>query len=137
MAWRVTEEEVREIMQGVGDDDPLAFAIEAANALTDKIVSEDSDSLLSDALKTQIELQLAGHFAETRYRQYDSQGTDGATAKYVGQYGQKFSRTSYGQNAMSLDVTGYLDELDKGVQELGVEWLGLAPSDQTDYVDRD
>ena len=49
-----------------------------------------------------------------------------------------FDATLYGQTAKRLDVTGYLAKLDKPDRpKAGSIWLGKAPSEQTDYEDRD
>ena len=60
MAWRVTEEQVREVIP----TNPLVSVkpfIDAANALTDYVSSKDSQRLLTSALLVQIESWYLGH----------------------------------------------------------------------------
>lgn len=149
MAWRVKEQDVVDVIQ-VEDPESvvsdrikrtLRRGIAAANALVDKVSSMDADgaALLNDALKTQIELYLAAHFAESfaANQQVSSESSLGASSTFQGQYGMKFMRTAFGQHALELDVSGILQEIQDGVQTVGVTWMGKPPSDQIDYVDRD
>ena len=53
-----------------------------------------------------------------------------------------FEQNDWLRMAMSLDTTGYLAQLNAGSKkggkiEAGLTWVGLPPSSQTDYVDRD
>lgn len=136
MAWRVTEREVREIIP----TDILVSVgpfIAMANALTDRVSSQDTQSLLNSALLIQIEKNLAAYFYEARDPQYDEKKTSDASAVFQGEWGMGLNRNSWGQNALILDVTGLLRSISKGVVRVSMEWLGLPPSEQTDYVDRD
>lgn len=136
MAWRVTEREVREIIP----NDPLVGVkpfIDAANALTNHVSSEDAQGLLNSALLVQIEKYLAAHFYEHRDPQYDEKKTGDAMAVFQGEWGMGLDSSKWGQTAKMLDVTGTLRALSKGVVRAGMDWLGLPPSEQTDYVDRD
>lgn len=135
MAWRVTEEQVREIIPTSALVSIKPF-IDAANALTDYVSSQDSQNLLNSALLIQIEKYLAAHFYEARDPQYDEKKTGDASSVFQGEWGMGLDRTSWGQNAKMLDVTGTLRSISKGVVRVSMDWLGLAESDQTDYVDR-
>ncbi|MCK9570503.1 hypothetical protein M0R72_16265 [Candidatus Pacearchaeota archaeon] len=141
MGWRVTEEEVKAIIETGNDyagvEIVVAPFIDAANALTDKIESEDDDGLLTDALLAQIEKFLAAHLYAHRDQQYASESRGGASASYQGQFGMGLDSTRWGQTAKILDVTGYLANLGKAKTEVDLFWMGLPPSEQTDYEDRD
>ena len=137
MAWRAKESEVRELLDGVKATDALAPFITTANALTNKVVEEDAGGVLNDALATEIEKYRAAHFAEHKYQQYASESTGGASATFQGQFGQGLSSSKHGQTAMILDITGFLSDLDEGVTEIELEWLGKPPSEQIDYSQRD
>jgi hypothetical protein len=137
MAWRVIEREVREVVE-TSSSQPMAPHIAAANALTDKVSAEDDNSVLNAALLKQIELYLAAHFYALRDPQYQQETTLRAGARYQGQTGMGLDATWWGQQAKVLDVSGYLASLDSGKRAVaGMAWLGLPPSEQTDYVDRD
>lgn len=135
MAWRTTEPEVR----GVVDSDSTISVepfIKAANALTDHVSSKDTAGILTTALLAEIEKYLAAHFYAIRDPQYQAKRTERASAEFQGKTGMGLDLTHWGQQAKLLDVTGTLAALDKG-KRAGVAWLGLPPSDQTDYMDRD
>ncbi len=136
MAWRVTEREVREIIPTAELVSIKPF-IDAANALTNYVNSKDSQNLLTSALLTSIEKYLAAHFYEHRDPQYDEKKTGDASAVFQGEWGMGLDSSKWGQTAKMLDVTGLLTSLSKGVTRVSMEWLGLPPSEQTAYVDRD
>jgi len=109
----------------------------AATALTDAVADHDDNGLLSDELLREIERCLAGHFYEKRDQAYSSKSTDGASGSFQGQWGKLLERTSWGQDALILDITGFLQSIQVGRQKASMDWLGKAPSDQTDFADRD
>ena len=135
MAWRVTPQDVRDIIDTDANKTVDPF-IRMATALTDKVVAADSDGLLGDGLPREIELNLSAHFYEAHDQQYTEKETDDAQAKFQGQFGMGLKSTKYGQNALLLDLTGYLRALGKGGR-VGATWLGRPPSEQTAYVNRD
>lgn len=135
MAWRVTEREVREIIP-TGSLVSIKPFIDAANALTNYVSSQDSRSILTSALLISIEKQLAAHFYEAQDPQYDEKKTGDSMSVFQGEWGMGLSRTSWGQNAMDLDVTGLLRSITRGRVTVSMDWLGLAESDQTDYKGR-
>ncbi len=139
MAIRTTDEAVRGIIETTESINTAPF-IRAANALTDYLESEDADldSVLTAHLLVQIETYLAAHFYARRDPQYRSRATSKAKAKFQGiSSGPRLESTDWGQDAMVLDVSGILAQINKGRRTVGVAWLGLPPSDQTDYADRD
>ena len=110
----------------------LQPCIDAAVALTDYLASKDSDGLLTTDLLLQIETYLAAHFYALRDPQAQEEKTLDASAKWQGETGKGLESTWWGQQTLALDVTGVLAR-----KRAGAEWLGLAPTDQTDYVKRD
>ena len=111
MAIRVTEEEVGSVIDWDCTNIDLKPFITVANVIADKVSSCASDkglSLTSAQLK-EIERYLAAHLYALRDAQYQSKSTERASATFQGQTG------------MGLDLT----------------WWGKAPSDQTNYEDRD
>lgn len=139
MAWRTNEDDVR----GIVNNDPniaiLPF-IKAADVLVDYVSSQDSNSLLNANALEQIELWLAAHFYAIRDPQPAEGmvgGRDGASAVFQGKTDMRLESTQWGQQAMLLDLTGTLAQLQRTKRRVSMSWLGLAPSEQTDYVDRD
>jgi len=135
-AFRVEETDIRRVSQ-VGDTFDVTLFHRIANTLVDTVEDNDDQSLLTTALKREIELLLAAHFCEHKDQLYTSKSTDGASASFQGQFGMGLLSTKYGQSAVELDITGYLRGLAQGVTECSLDWGGLPPSEQTAYVDRD
>ena len=151
MAWRVSEDDVINVIE-VSDPDEVvstavrrsvASGIAAANALTDKVSSLDSAAggpqILNATLLIEIEKYLAAHFCQSfaSNQQAQSESSLGASTTFQGQTGMGLEATFFGQHAMVLDVSGILRELSEGVQTVELAWLGLAPSEQTDFTNRD
>lgn len=134
MAWRTSEPDVEAIVE-VGGGINIAPFIDTANALTDYVSSQDSNSVLTTVLLAEIERYLAAHFYSHRDKLYQEKKTGDASAVFQGRTDMGLDSTEYGQTAKTLDVTGCLAGLGKG--KASVAWLGLPPSEQTDYLDRD
>lgn len=134
-------------VQGLIDTDSSLSAVEwaalvdpfiaTATALADYVESKDSDSQLTAALLVQIEMYLAAHFYEHLDPQPAREKTGDASADFQGEFAMGLDSSKWGQTAKRLDVTGTLASLDRTRHRVSVQWLGLAPSEQTDYVDRD
>jgi hypothetical protein len=115
----------------------LTAFINAASRIVDRIVacattkglSHTSDELID------IETWLAAHLYAQSDQTYASKSTSGASASFHGQTGMALDSTKFGQTAKLLDHTGCINSVGKSIPRL--DWLGLAPSEQTDYVDRD
>lgn len=133
---RVTEQQVREIIDDDTDISMQPF-IDVAGVLTDRVESEDSENRLSSDELIQIEKWIAAHAYAIRDHQFASKSTGGASAQFQGQTGMRLEATLWGQMALALDCTGYLASLQSRRFRAGVAWLGLPPSEQTDYDDRD
>ena len=139
MSYRVTDQQVRDIVDTNPALPTLPF-IAAANALTDKVSSNDSDSLLNAASLLEIERWLSAGLYAIRDQAYTSKKSGDASAVFQTGMSQPgfLNQNDYLRTAMALDVTGYLAKLNRGqTAEATMEWVGLAPSEQTDYEDRD
>ena len=136
MAWRVSDGEVREILDS---DDSLNIApfIDTATALTDYVSAQDTNSRLNAALLKEIEKNLAAHFYALKDTQYQEKRTEKASAVFYGKTGMGLDFTPWGQTAKLLDVTGTLDTLSTKKHQVALTWLGYPPSSQTAYRDRD
>lgn len=92
----------------------------------------------TDAKLELIERWLAAHYYKQSDQPYSSKSTAGASGSFQGQTGMYLESTKYGQTALSLDTTGCLLAIATGAQrqKAGGKWLGLRPSQQTPYRDR-
>ena len=126
------------IAQAVGlTDRAVACAIAKGQSLTTTITLEDGSTTTLAAL---IEAQLAAHFYKyARDRQLSQKSTAGASGSYSGQTAMYLEGTTYGQSALSLDISGCLQAIAMGQQNKKARgsWLGKRPSEQTAYADRD
>ena len=132
---RVTESEVTAIIEWDGTLSLTPF-IETANALVDYVVTQDSDSVLTDGLLKSIEKFLAAHFYAHRDQQYITKETENAKGDFQVAVKVGFNSTQWGQTAIRLDVTGTLASLDRTKHKVGISWAGYKESEQTDYQDR-
>ena len=127
-------------LDDLGNKIPLAGFIQAANVLTSRVVncaSAKGVPLTAEEARV-LETLLAAHFYAHRDQLYTSKSTMDASASFQGQFGMGLKSTQYGQTALSLDPSGCLSAIDAriGVRPT-LTWLGKAPSEQIDYVDRD
>jgi len=101
----------------------------SATALTDWLVSVDTESKLNTSLLKQIETFLAAHFYSHEDQRYQAKSTGRANAQFQGQTAMVLASTQYGQTAMLLDVTNQLakrsKEAETGVRGVAkMHWLG-------------
>lgn len=113
MTDRVTSADVKAII-----DTPLDVCsfISTANLLVDELLLDEG---MSDELLHQIELYLAAHFAAlTEERGGLIRSSTGDSAEtFDDVYGMGFQLTRYGQQAMIMDTSGTLKE----IQEQGAK----------------
>lgn len=102
--------------------------IETASSITNKVSSNDTDSLLNATDLELIERWLAAHFYAHSDQLPQSKNTGRASASFQGQTGMVFNSTQYGQTALGLDITGYLAKLQAqastGPIKASAVWLG-------------
>lgn len=146
MGFRAGADDVKGIITVATHDEQgnainLAAFLRAANLLTNKVAENDSGSLLSSNDLKEIETYLAAHLYTFRDQQYASTKSDDASDTYQGQTGMYFESSFYGQMAKTLDVTGYLanleDKAKKGRKTVNITWLGKPKSEQIRYDLRD
>ena len=81
---------------------------------------------LSDALLAEIEMWMAAHMISvTRERVYKEAGAGGAYVKYAGAWGEGLLGSTYGQMAVSLDISGTLVNIAKGKSNA---WVHAIPN---------
>lgn len=120
------------------NDPSLIPYIESAASVVDDVVTNATAKgvTLSAAKRELIERWLAAHMYCLSDQTYAREKTGDAEGLAHGQTGMFLESTRYGQNALMLDPSGCLRELSNG-KTVTFAWLGLAPSEQTDYEDRD
>lgn len=140
MAIRTTANAVQDLL---GDDyksgRSLAVFVTTASKIVDRVVTCLSNKSLSlDSTEAELmERWLAAHAYTRSDPTYASESTLGASGSKHGQTGLNLDGSFYGQQAKALDPSGTcLVSISNG-QKAGAAWLGRAPSDQTDYADRD
>jgi len=142
MAVRATAKAVTEVVEwqdgNNGQMIPLASFINQANIMTDWLESKDTDSELSVATLTAIEVQLAAHFyAVQRDSQYQSKATAGASGSRTDSHSIGFEGTPHGLTALRLDFTGNLikRELEsrQGKRVVSTTWLGHIDHSEDPY----
>lgn len=126
---RTTDEAVQALLQYDSSISVTPF-IEAATVVVDRVsscASSKGEALTSTELEL-IERWLAAHYYTVRDQRYKSKSTEKASAT--------FETINYLDTAMAIDRSGCLSGISKQ-KTVGLFWLGKAPSEQTDYVDRD
>lgn len=120
------------------DAPSLTPFIDTASNIVDQIVTcaTAKGMTLSAATLELIERWLAAHSYVCSDPTYLEKQTQSARGRYMGTSGLGLEGSRYGQMAMTLDPSGCLRSLNKSLRARA-EWLGLPPSEQTDYEDRD
>jgi hypothetical protein len=115
MAWRITADQLRQVVETDADLDVTVF-VNTANVLASKLAVVDASGLggvggaglLDSDLLTQIELML-------RDQAYTSKSTGGASGSFQVGSGNGLAETMYGRQALALDITGWLARINRGV----------------------
>lgn len=131
---RTTPDHVRKVIP-VDEGENIDRFIVTANSLTNHVASKDTTGMVSTELLLEIETYLAAHFYALFNPQVQSE-TMGASAQFQGQTGKGLEGTWWGCNAISLDVSGTLAQVAKGVVKGGFIWLGKKPRQQRNYWDQ-
>lgn len=139
MALRTTHQEVVEVL---GDDwngtrNTVPF-IRGVNGLVTRVGTEAAAlgfTLGTTELRV-LETWLAAWAYCLSDKPLTQKSTGRASGSYAGQTAMGLDANLYGQFARSIDPSGALVALTSG-KTCSMTWLGLAPSEQTDYDDRD
>ena len=94
MAKRVTQEEVRDLVPNSTDINMEPF-IETANAIVDKVSSNDTNSVMNATDLKNLEMWLAAHFYAVRDSQYQSKSTGRSSGQFQGQTGMALDLTHW------------------------------------------
>lgn len=114
--------------------------IDTASIVMDNVVIKGAAKgvILSGVESEMIERWLAAHYYAVNDKPFQSKGTEGASATFIGQTGMYLEATLYGQTAMRIDRSGVLANIGgKQPNKAGGFWLGKPPSSQLDYSERD
>lgn len=117
---------------------PLEPYIRAAQGLIGRMIAcatNKSYTHTTDELRSIAEA-LSAHFYCAMDALYMSRSTSKASGSFQRTTGKRLEGTEYGQMALTLDASGCLDAISKSAFA-SLTWLGLEPSAQTDYDDRD
>jgi len=133
----VDEDDVRHILPDGGDPDVgLVQFIYMAHIITNALDDCATDlgvTLTHDQLWL-IETNYAAYlYVDRDQSHYRSKKTMDAAASF----GEKANYPYFDTIKHLLGPLGLLDCLERRSEAIDIAWLGLPPSDQTDYVDRD
>lgn len=109
---RTTLEKVRSILEnkgsGVQDTELLEFISSASVFIDNAFVNVSA----TESILAEIERWLAAHlYTAAIARSAKEEGAGGAYIKYAGEFGAGLLSTSYGQTAVSMDISGTLAAL--------------------------
>ena len=131
MTVRVSEDEVREIIE-VDPELCLSPFITVASLMVDAYLEPEG---LTAALLKEIERWLAAHFVAVRDPREVSKTIDTASATFEEmKMGEGLKGTRYGQQALMLDTTGKLVNLNKAKASFKTVNTYVEPGSQSDYV---
>jgi hypothetical protein len=143
MALRTSYAAVAEIVEVDSDvSSTLQAFMDTANGLVDRMVSDAKDNKgnafwndTSDAtLLELIERWLAAHFYRVRDPGFRVEISATSQTTIISKIDLGFSLTHEGQQAMMLDVSGWLADLNRSAQgkgaKLDVQWLGTGVDNQ-------
>lgn len=142
---RTTAEAVKDLLIEGGDyppadqtQPPLTGRIASANVIVTRVATcATAKGLTLNATELElVERWLAAHFYCVSDRTYAEKNTGKAGAVFDGRTGMSLDATLYGQTAQTVDYSGCLSAIGKR-RRASIAWLGLPPSEQTDYDDRD
>lgn len=129
----------------VGSAPSLTPYIDTASSIVDDLVTfcDDNDIDEPSAVKLELIERWLSAWAYCQYdKTYQSKSTSGASASFSGQTGKGFNSNNYGQTAMMLDPTGYLQsitsdaETNQSSATAGGFWAGKTESDALTYDER-
>ena len=128
----------------VGSPPSLTPYIDTASALVDDVVANAAALGLPALAVGRLELierWLSAHYYQQSDQGFQSKSTDGASASFKGQTSKGLNGTQYGQSAITLDTTKYLQKIAAEVdgnqaKTATLLWLGKNPTDQIDYETR-
>lgn len=115
----------------------LGFIDTASSMIDDAVELAALDSVVySDRKLELLERWVAAWAHCMSSQQLASSSSLSASGSRTGQTAMGLEANFYGQTALRLDANGYLEQLDKGVETVSIEWLGKRDSERISYEDR-
>jgi len=108
-----------------------------ANSLVNQMLTCASRKGVTVSVSDQeiIERMLSAHMYMMSDKAYQSRTTAGRSGTFQGQTGMRLEATDYGQQAMVVDPSGCLENINKR-QKAGGAWLGKTNAEALDYDQR-
>lgn len=135
---RTTAAAVRGILGGDYDGKrDLSPFIETATDVVDEVLvkaaASDPVVTISTTRAELIERWLSAHYYACSDRTYESKSTGRASAKFTGKTEMYLKATIYGQQAMQLDPSGWLQAIGSGEERkvASAVWLGTEETTET------
>lgn len=143
MAQRTNEQDVIDLLgdnygaKRDGSMPVMAGFLLAASSLVDQTVAcaTRKSIVISSSDQEILERMLAAHMYMMSDKAYQSRATLGRTGTFQGQTGMRLEATDYGQQAMVVDPSGCLENINKR-QKAGGTWLGKTAAEQLTYDQR-
>lgn len=112
MSTRVSEEEVKAIIDTTVTTEGVTPFLRTANVLVTEVIGTDAD--YTTDLAREIELWLAAHLVALRDPRVKSEKLGDGAATYHGESGVGLRHTPYGQQVLAMDLFGKFADLDAG-----------------------
>jgi hypothetical protein len=129
MAIRVTEAQVKEVIDTELTEEQVRPFLDAASALVDDTLLTDDEGVslgYGDTILAQIEKWLAAHFVAVRDPRITEEELGEGRARYAVPTGGKgLEATVYGKQAMVLDHKGILKEISETTMTAKIEVIEL------------
>lgn len=108
--------------------------IDTASVMVDEVQADDYSGLMTSQRLEIVERWLAAHFYQISDPGYKSRSTSKANGTFNGETAQGLKGTRYGQQAMFLDLTGFLARRDKEATDGSRRMIQLiCPRSDSDY----
>lgn len=134
MAIRVEDTDVRAIITTAITD--ISPYITVASMLTDRVATAGTSAGITVGTTTLFEIErwLSAHAITAADNRSSSEGVTGggagANISYQYKLGLNLQNSHYGQMALSLDPTGLLNKISKGIKAASMTFIGGGLSDE-------
>ena len=119
---RVTDDDVREVIELESDQELDPF-ISVAHEIVNEVCTS---SILTEKLKFEIERWLSAHFAAVADPRSMIEKADEVSIHYQTKLGLNLQVTHWGQQAMMIDISGALQDLNNGRKKASLAYIGGA-----------
>jgi hypothetical protein len=116
--YNIAINRVQNIIEKKDTIDNVAPFVDTAKVLLDNYFADED---ISDTLLSEIGCWLAAHFYTLKNRQSGQESSGDVQVRYYAKIEMGLRATSYGQQAIAMDPTGILDNLDKRKHKVSIE----------------